>query len=170
MDAAAARGATPLAELAGFGASQSFCPDTLGVDPEADGQGMVDAIEAALADAGMSPDAVDAIIPFGMGVTLVDAAERAAIQAVFGTRAAHIPIITLTPAIGNCGAGNGAIAAAVAVRCLTEQRLPARINTAGAVGLDANACAARSAKLSAILVFTPSLGGQNAAAIIRSIA
>jgi hypothetical protein len=56
------------------------------------------------------------------------------------------------------------------VRCLTEQRLPARINTDGAIGLDANACAARSAKLSAILVFTPSLGGQNAAAIIRSIA
>jgi hypothetical protein len=56
------------------------------------------------------------------------------------------------------------------VRCLTEQRLPARINTAGAVGLDANACATRAAKLNAILVFTPSLGGQNAAAIIRSIA
>ena len=170
MDAAAARGAVSLAELAGFGASQSFCPDTLGVDPEADGQGIVDAIEAALADAGMSPDAIDAIIPFGMGVTLVDAAERAAIHTVFGARAAQIPIITLTPAIGNCGAGNGAIAAAVAVRCLTEQRLPARINTAGAVGLDANACATRAAKLNAILVFTPSLGGQNAAAIIRSIA
>ena len=97
-------------------------------------------------------------------------AERAAIHTVFGARAAQIPIITLTPAIGNCGAGNGAIAAAVAVRCLTEQRLPARINTAGAVGLDANACATRAAKLNAILVFTPSLGGQNAAAIIRSIA
>ena len=170
MDTAKARGATAIAELAGFGASQSFCPDTLGVDPAADGQGIIDAVEAALADAGIGPDAVDVIIPFGTGVPAVDAAERAAIQHVFGARAASIPLVTLTPSIGNCGAGNGAIAAAVAARCVAEQRLPARLNTKGAAGLDADACASRAAKVGTVLVFTPSLGGQNAAAIIRSIA
>lgn len=170
IETAELRGAKALAELAGFGASQSFCPDTLGVEPDPDGQGMVDAIEAALSDAGMKPEEIDAAIPFGMGVLTVDAAERAALHTVFGARAATLPLITLAPAIGNCGAGNGAIAAAVAVRCITEQKLPARINTQGAVGLDANACPTRTAKLRAILVFTPSLGGQNAAVIIRSIA
>jgi 3-oxoacyl-(acyl-carrier-protein) synthase len=170
MDTAKARGATAIAELAGFGASQSFCPDTLGVDPAADGQGIIDAVEAALADAGIGPDAVDVIIPFGTGVPAVDAAERAAIQHVFGARAASIPLVTLTPSIGNCGAGNGAIAAAVAARCVAEQRLPARLNTKGAIGLDADACASRAATVGTVLVFTPSLGGQNAAAIIRSIA
>jgi hypothetical protein len=44
------------------------------------------------------------------------------------------------------------------------------MNAAGISGLDANACPARDAKLATILVFTPSLGGQNAAAVIRSIA
>jgi 3-oxoacyl-[acyl-carrier-protein] synthase II len=170
LETAQARGATILAELAGFGASQSFCPDTLGVEPESSGQGIVDAIEAALADAGIAPDAVDAVIPFGTGVAALDASERAAIEQVFGARAATIPVVTMCPSIGNCGAGQGAIAAAVAVRALRTQRLPARINAAGVNGLDANACPARDAKLSAILVFTPSLGGQNAAAVIRSIA
>jgi 3-oxoacyl-[acyl-carrier-protein] synthase II len=170
METAAARGATALAELAGFGASQSFCADTLGVEPEADGQGIVDAIEAALADAGMDAGGIDAIIPFGTGVAMLDAAERAAITKVFGTRAAAVPVITLCPGIGNCGAGAGAIAASVAVRALREQRLPARINCADAGGLDAASAPARDATLRAVLVFTPSLGGQNAAAVIRSIA
>jgi 3-oxoacyl-[acyl-carrier-protein] synthase II len=170
METAAARGATAIAELAGFGASQSFCPDTLGVEPEADGQGIVDAIEAALADAGIGPDAIDAVIPFGTGVPMLDAAEGAAIRKVFGARAASLPLVTLAPAIGNAGAGNGAIAMAVAARCVAEQRLPARINTKGATGLDADACPSRAAKVGAVLVFTPSLGGQNAAAVIRRIA
>ena len=170
LDTAQARGATILAELAGFGASQSFCPDTLGVEPESSGQGIVDAIEAALADAGIAPDAVDAVIPFGTGVAALDASERAAIEQVFGARTAKIPVVTMCPSIGNCGAGQGAIAAAVAVRALRTQRLPARINAAGVSGLDANACPARDARLSTILVFTPSLGGQNAAAVIRSLA
>ena len=78
--------------------------------------------------------------------------------------------MTLAPAIGNAVAGNGAIAMAVAARCVAEQRLPARINTKGATGLDADACPARAAKVGAVLVFTPSLGGQNAAAVIRRIA
>ena len=170
LETARARGAEPLAELAGFGASQSFCPDTLGVDPEPEGQGISDAIEAALADAGIGADAVDAIIPFGTGVPALDAAERAAILRVMGARAAKVPLVTLAPAIGNCGAGNGAVAAAVAARCIRERRLPARINARGAVGLDADACPASDAKVDTVLVFTPSLGGQNAAAVIRRLA
>lgn len=169
-ETAAARGATPLAELAGFGASQSFCPDTLGISPEPEGQGISDAIEAALRDARMSPDEIDAIVPFGTGVPALDAAERAAMERVFGARAGSIPLVTLSPALGNCGAGTGAIAAAVATRCLVEQKLPARINTRGAAGLDADACPARAASLRSVLVFTPSLGGQNAAIVLRRIA
>ncbi len=164
---ARARGARALAVLAGFGASQSFCADTLGVQPEADGQGMVDAVEAALRDAGMTADQIDAVVPFGSGVPSLDAAERAALAQVFGARAARVPLITIQPALGNCGAGHGAIATAVAVRCLVEQRLPARINARGAAGLDADAAPARAADVRAVLVVTPSLGGQNAAIILR---
>jgi 3-oxoacyl-[acyl-carrier-protein] synthase II len=166
-DTAAARGANVMAELAGFGASQSFCADTLGVAAQADGEGMVDAMQAALADAGMRAQDVDMIVPFGSGVAELDASERAAYTAVFGARAATIPLVTIMPALGNCGAGHGAIAAAVAVRCLAEQRIPARINTHGAVGLNANASPASSAQIRAAMVVTPSLGGQNAAVILR---
>jgi 3-oxoacyl-(acyl-carrier-protein) synthase len=101
---------------------------------------------------------------------MLDRAERAALERVFGARASRVPLVTLAPAIGNAGAGNGAIAAAVAARCIAEQRLPARINTKGAQGLDADACPARAARVDTVLVFTPSLGGQNAAAVLRRIA
>lgn len=169
-DTAAARGARALAQLAGFGASQSFCEDTLGVDAQPSGEGLIDAMTAALADASMTADQIDAVVPFGSGVPAIDASERAALTAIFGARAATIPLITIMPALGNCGAGHGAIAAAVAVRALVEQKLPARINTQGAVGLNANATSAAPTKLSAIMVITPSMGGQNAAIILRRAA
>jgi 3-oxoacyl-(acyl-carrier-protein) synthase len=169
-DAAAARGARALALLAGFGASQSFCTDTLGVEAQPSGEGLIDAMHAALADASMTADQIDAVVPFGSGVPAIDASERAALASVFGARAATVPLITIMPALGNCGAGHGAIAAAVAVRALLQQKLPARINTAGATGLLANAAPAAAAKLGAIMVLTPSMGGQNAAIILRRAA
>jgi hypothetical protein len=76
-------------------------------------------------------------------------------------------MVTLAPAVGNCGAGFGALAASAAVRCLREQRLPARINGGRVGGVDAGPVAARAATLKTIVVVTPSLGGQNAAIVLR---
>jgi len=56
------------------------------------------------------------------------------------------------------------------VRCLREQRLPARINGAEGGGLDSGPAPERAAALRTVLVFTPSLGGQNAAIVLRSMA
>ncbi len=165
-DALAARGGRAIAWLEGFGASQSACADTVGLVPDPDGRGLADAMEAALHDAGAAPDSVDAIVPFGTGVPAMDAAERAAMTRVFGARLPRIPLITLAPYVGNCGAGFGAVAAAASAACLRAQRLPARLGTRGAAGLDADAVPARDAALRRILVMTPSLGGQNAAIVL----
>jgi 3-oxoacyl-[acyl-carrier-protein] synthase II len=167
MESARARGARVDIELAGFGASQSWCEDTIGVCAEADGAGIAQAIESALEEAGVKPQAVDALVPFGCGVRDIDAGEAAGLRRVFGERLAGVPMVTLAPAVGNCGAGFGALAASAAVRCLREQRLPARINGGRVGGVDAGPVAARAATLKTIVVVTPSLGGQNAAIVLR---
>jgi 3-oxoacyl-[acyl-carrier-protein] synthase II len=169
-ETAKARGAMPLAELAGFGATQSFCPDTVGADPSRDGEGISDAMHAAIRDAGMQPSEIDAVVPFGCGAAAMDAAEAAAIRSVFGDRAARVPLVTLAPLIGNCGAGFGAVAAAVAVQCLRTGMLPARVNGDVSLGVDAGPAPARKVDLKSILVCTPSLGGQNAAIVLRRVA
>ena len=99
----------------------------------------------------------------------MDEVDARAIKAVFGDRAATIPLITLVPYIGLCGAGLGAITVSLAAQCLREQRLPARIavEDAGAHGLDSGPAEARDADLSRILVFTTSLGGQNVAILLE---
>jgi len=168
-ETAANRGAKVMAELVGFGASQSFCPDTIGAEPAADGEGISDAMLSALDDAGMKPDDIDAIVPFGCGAAAMDAAEATAIRRVFGGRAAKVPLVTISTITGSCGAGFGAVAASVAVQCLRTGMLPARVNGDASQGVDAGPIAARQANPKSILVCTPSLGGQNAAIILRGV-
>lgn len=166
-DRAAERGARVYAELLGYGASQSPQAADEQLPFASDVEGIADAIEAALRDARLEASAIDAIAPLGSGVAAIDAAERAALQRIFGARINSIPLITTIPNVGNCGAGCGAIAVAIAAKALAEQKLPARINTSTAEGLDANATPTRPAELHHVLIVSTSLGGQNAACILR---
>jgi 3-oxoacyl-[acyl-carrier-protein] synthase II len=164
---ATARGARRLARLSGFGASQCFPHDPFAADLSGCGDDIAEAIRVALEDAGVAAAGIDAIVPTGTGIPGVDAGEAAAIHEVFRARAAEIPIVQVTPFVGLCGAGSGALSVAVATRCLVEQKLPARINTVGCTSLDANAAPARAAGLRRILVLSTSLGGQVAAAVLE---
>jgi 3-oxoacyl-[acyl-carrier-protein] synthase II len=166
-DSAERRGAKPYAEVEAFAATQSFCPDTVGLEPTSDGESIADAMRLALDQAKLTAGDIDAIVPFGSSIPSVDAAEAAAIRAVFGDRAPSVPIVTTVPNTGNCAAGNGAVGLCVAAMCLREQKLPARLNTSGAEGLDANACPSRQANLDRMLVITTSQGGQNAAVVVK---
>ncbi len=166
LDTAQARGARILATLSGTGASQSYCEDTVGLVPGTNGESLADAIEAALRDAGISANEIDAAIPYGCGVPAIDAIEADALTRVFGARASSIPLVTLAPNIGATVAGFGAIAVAVAAKCVMEQRLPARLNTHATHGVCASASPSQAVALRHVLVFSPSLGGQNSAAVI----
>ena len=165
-ETAIARGARIHARLSGTGASQSWCEDTVGLLPDASGESLADAIEAALRDAGVSADDIDAIIPYGCGVPALDELERAALTRVFGASVSTKPLVTLAPIIGATCAGFGAIAVSVAAKCVSEQRLPARINSTNTGSLNAVATASESRALRHVLVCTPSLGGQNSAVVV----
>jgi 3-oxoacyl-[acyl-carrier-protein] synthase II len=168
-DAAARRGATPIAELAGFAAAQCWCTDTVGSDLSEASEEIAAAMQGAISASGLSPAEIDAVVPFGCGVPSIDRAETNALRAVFGDRAAAVPFIQIMPFVGNCGAGAAALSVAVAAQCLRTQMLPARINTRGS-GLDADVAPARSARLRSVLVSSTSLGGQTAAIVLRTVA
>jgi 3-oxoacyl-[acyl-carrier-protein] synthase II len=161
------RGREPYAEIAGLASTQSYCPDTVGLDLDPDGMGIADAMELALERAGASPDDIDAVVPLGSSIPSVDRAEAAAIKRVFGSRAAEVPLVTIIPNTGNCNAGAGAVAVAVAANALKTQTLPARLNTEEVDGLDAAACPSRDAKLDWILVSQVAQGGQNVSLVLK---
>jgi len=122
---AVGRGARVYAEFAGFGAA---C-DPAGIDylkPCAGGVG--DAVAAALADAGITPEQVDAVFPCGTGVPGEDVAEFAELEKALGERARSVPMVPLTGAYGNLFAGAGGVSAAVGAMALHRQMLPQAIN------------------------------------------
>ncbi|NNF43745.1 MAG: hypothetical protein HKN62_12020 [Phycisphaerales bacterium] len=169
LDTATARDATPYAEVTGFATTQSFCPDTVGLAIDPDDESLGDALSLAIEQAGLTPDAIDAVVPFGSGIPGVDRAEAVALGRVFGERTAAIPIVTTVPNVGNCGAGNGAVGLSVAARCVRDQTLPARLASGDAGTLDAGTAETRPASLAHVLVMTNSQGGQNAAVVLSRL-
>lgn len=175
--AARARGATIYATISGYGAAQSG-PASDGSVDEYWTRGWLDtnldegtrgAIESALEDAGVAPDQIDAILPHGAGVGVIDRAELGALRAVFGTRLGRIPMILLTPVLGETLAGAGGLAMAAAALAVRHQKLPARVNGGRPPGdVRAGAGSSEAARLRHVLVVTGSLGGQNAALVVSS--
>jgi 3-oxoacyl-(acyl-carrier-protein) synthase len=101
---AVARGATILGEIAGYG----FANDTGHITrPSIEGQAA--AIRAALVAAAIEPSAIDAINAHGTGTQANDVAETGAIKAVFGSRAARIPISATKAVHGHLLGAAGAL-------------------------------------------------------------
>lgn len=121
LDRARARGAKPLALLRGFGSS---CDAHHMTAPEPAGRGAAAAIEAALRDAGLGPDAVDFVNAHATATQLNDAAEWGGLVAVFGARAETIPVVCPKGAIGHLLGAAGAIEAVITIACLAAQTLP----------------------------------------------
>lgn len=105
-DSAVARGATIHGEVLGCGLSTDIGHITR---PSADGQAA--AMRAALQSASLEPAAIDAINAHGTGTLANDAAETAAIKAVFGARAPAIPISATKAMHGHLLGASGAMEA-----------------------------------------------------------
>ncbi|MGP1308639.1 MAG: beta-ketoacyl-[acyl-carrier-protein] synthase family protein [Phycisphaerales bacterium] len=165
-DSAERRGAKVYAELAGFGAGHS----PRSGDAADRAQGLVAAIERAIEDAGVAAADIDAVVPHGAGVRGLDDEEAAALRQVFGARLKDVPLVTITPNIGDTMAGQSALQAAAGALCVHAQTLPARRHGgASPADLAAGASKSRDANLRNVLVCTNALGGQNAALVLRRV-
>ncbi len=164
-ETASARGAKPYANLAGFGAGHS--PRRGSARERA--EGVIAAIEAALHQAKATPSDIDAIVPHASGIPHLDEEEIAAFEELFGSRLPEIPLVTLTPSIGDGLAGAGGAAVSVAALCLRHQSLPGRIHPGSpANNMMAGASQQQDARLDRVLVCSNALGGQNAALVLSA--
>lgn len=154
------------AEVVGFGASQTVHRETKNRTPDAEGRGIVNAVRAALREANLEPDAIDVVVPFGLGHPDWDGPEAAALHTLLGDRLEHVPVVTPKANVGNLGAGSGGYDLCVAAQILKTQKLPAITNRdAPLPGLGATA----AEKLDVALVFATGLGGQNTAIVLKKI-
>ncbi|MBL4590899.1 MAG: hypothetical protein JKY96_02950, partial [Phycisphaerales bacterium] len=119
------RGARVYARIAGFGAAQMPPPIFPGLFdepmPDPVDTGLVRAIRWALRDAGIDAQAIDAIVPMGLGVKQFDDLELGALAEVFDDRLESVPMVTLCPMVGNTMAGQGGLMVAAAALCLHHQ-------------------------------------------------
>lgn len=162
-DHARARGATVLAEVAGFGMTAD-AGDI--VAPNAEGAAR--AMRAALADAGLSTADVDYINAHGTGTLVNDRAETAAIRAVFG---AEPPPVSSTKAMhGHAIGATSALEAMACVQALAEGYLPPTIGFQAAdpdCALDVVPNLGRKARVEAVLSNAFAFGGLNAVLAFR---
>ncbi|GAB4518660.1 MAG: beta-ketoacyl-ACP synthase II [Phycisphaerales bacterium] len=164
-DGAMARGAEVLAEIVGFGGGHTPARG----DAIAKSVGLSGAIRRAIADAGLTPDEIDVVFPEAAGAPGYDHVEAQALRAVFGDRLASLPMIAITPFCGHAQAGAGGLKAAIASTALASGRFPAPLSehTPGSL-LGMSGSPTMPQRVRTLLLCTGSMGGQNAALVLRS--
>lgn len=158
---ARARGARIRAELLGYGWSANAWRIT---DSPPDGRGARASMQAALKDAGLTPDDVDYINAHGTSTQQNDASESAAIHGTFGDRARTLPVSSTKSMMGHLVAACGAVELIACVKAIEEGLIPPTINhhhRDPACDLDCVPNEARAAKVDIALTNAFGFGGSN---------
>ena len=161
------RGATILAELAGYGATSDAFHIT---QPAEDGAGAVRAMRKALAAAGLQPDEIDYLNAHGTSTPMNDKLETLAIKKVFGEYAYELPVSSTKSMTGHLLGAAGAVEAGVCVMALQNQVIPPTANYETPdpdCDLDYVPNSARSAQLEAVMTNSLGFGGHNASLVFR---
>ncbi|OOY33410.1 beta-ketoacyl-[acyl-carrier-protein] synthase family protein [Thioclava sp. F36-6] len=167
LESAEARGAQPLAEIAGF-AMNSDASDI--VMPSLEGASA--AITGALSDAGMAPEEVGYINAHGTGTAANDRIETAAIRAALGPVADHVAVSSTKALHGHCIGGTGAVELIACLMALGDGVIAPTANYATSdpdCDLDYVPNTARKAQVGAALTNAFAFGGLNAVLALRTI-
>ncbi len=119
------RGARIYAEVAGYGTSADAHHITA---PEPEGLGAIQAIQAALEEAGEPPDAVGYINAHGTSTQLNDAAETRAIKKALADHAYRTAVSSTKSMTGHMLGAAGAIEAGIAALAIARGEIPPTIN------------------------------------------
>jgi 3-oxoacyl-[acyl-carrier-protein] synthase II len=165
---AAARGARVHGELIGYGASDDAYHMA---DPAPGGVGGALSMRAALANAGIAPEAVDYINAHGTSTPANDRAETQAIKEVFGEHARKLMVSSTKSMTGHLFGAAGALEAIICVLAIREGCIPPTINydkPDPELDLDYVPNQARAAKIRVALSNSMGLGGTNGSLIFRA--
>jgi 3-oxoacyl-(acyl-carrier-protein) synthase len=124
-EAARRRGARIYAELAGDGNSLSSYRIT---DSHPSGDGPIQAMRQAIADAGATRNDVDYLNAHGTSTPMNDRSECAAVRAVFGADWRNVAVSSTKSVMGHLIAAAGAVEAAVCALAIHHGTLPVNAN------------------------------------------
>jgi beta-ketoacyl-acyl-carrier-protein synthase II len=167
LEHAQARGATILAEIAGYGQATDAYHITA---PPEDGSGAARAIRRALADAGVRPDEVDYVSAHGTATPLNDTAETAAVKAALGEHAYNVAMSSTKSMTGHIMGATGAIESVFCTLAIRDQIVPPTIHYETpdpTCDLDYVPNQARPRRVRVCLNNAFGFGGHNAVLVIR---
>ncbi len=125
LDFALARGAEPIAEIVGYGASGDAYHISA---PSEDGDGPVRAMRNTLSDAGVAPQEVDYVNAHGTSTPAGDRMETVALKTVFGEHARKLSISSTKSMMGHLLGAAGGVESAITALALQRGRIPPTIN------------------------------------------
>ncbi len=161
------RGATIYAELVGFGMSADAGHMTA---PNLDGPRR--AMQGALRNAGLNPDAIGYVNAHGTSTPLGDLNETNAIKAALGDHASSVVVSSTKSMTGHLLGGAGGVESVYTVLALRDQKVPPTINmgTPGD-GCDLDYCAntARDLSFDYALKNNYGFGGTNGALVFKRV-
>jgi 3-oxoacyl-[acyl-carrier-protein] synthase II len=167
LDHAQARGATIVAEVAGYGVSSDAFH---AVQPDEDGEGAARAMRWAIRDAGLSPEEIGYINAHGTSTPKNDLVETLAIKKVFGDYAHRVPVSSTKSMIGHALGGAGALEAVASIMTIADGEIHPTINYEvpdPECDLDYVPNESRSAGVDTVLSNSFGFGGQNACLVFK---
>jgi nodulation protein E len=166
LEHARVRGADILAEVAGYSmtsdATDIVMPNT---------RGAIRAMQGALADARLAPEAIGYINAHGTGTAANDRTECAAVRAVFGAHADRLMISSTKSMHGHLIGGTGAVELLACLMALRDGVIAPTINFTAPdpeCDLDVVPNTAREAKVVAAMSNAFAFGGLNAVVILKT--
>jgi len=166
---AKARGAKIYCELVGFGMSGDAYHMT---SPSEDGSGAALAMEAAIRDAGITPDQIGYVNAHGTSTPAGDVAESKAVRRAMGDAADRVLVSSTKSMTGHLLGAAGSVESIITAMSLIDQAVPPTINLENAdegCDLDYVPHEARDVKMDYALCNSFGFGGTNGSLIFKKI-
>lgn len=167
LEHAEARGAAIYAEIIGYGMSADAYHVTA---PAPEGVGAYQAMQLAVADAGLRPEEIDYVNAHGTSTPQNDVNETLAIKRLFGAHAGRMPVSSIKSMVGHLLGAAGGIEAAATCLTLKHGVIPPTVNYENpdpACDLDYVPNKAREASVRLAISNSFGFGGTNATLAFR---
>ena len=168
LERAHRRGATILAEVAGYGMSGDAHHVTA---PSPDGDGARRSMEAALASANLAPSGIDYVNAHGTSTPAGDEIEIAAMKAAFGGEVGNLAVSSTKSSIGHLLGAAGAVEAVFSVLAIRDGVVPPTLNLEEPdqdFGIDLVPFKAQRRPVRAALSNSFGFGGTNASLVLTA--